>query len=500
VSLLNSDQYYNRLLRPLGEVIIGMERRGVPFDLPAATVLLEKVKEDEARVRWQLSEWCSEIDFIGPEMPPNWGSWQQLQLVLYTPLGLNLPPAMYWKKGATGWVETDDGDYIVDPDRWNPDGNTEGEYKTDDKALEWLGWKHPEHKSGLDLIRALRWVTRVRAYLEKWISLCLFHPTRKWWFLHPSFGLSNDNAKSTGTRTGRFACSNPNLMQVPQDPPEEGYTGPDAHLAGLEYPLRRLFAAPPGYKWVVVDYSQLEIVVLAHVCSRLFGSDGLVQRVAPGAVDMHSATAKYVFGEVLGDPLVQGIPVELIKQLAKSKRETVKAVRYGLNYGKGDLGFGDTLFLESGEALGRERASQVIQGLLEFDPEIAQYQRWVREFITDNRGIASLGGRWQPLPDAGANTRGLRNRAYRQALNYPMQSGGQEITVAAMIAAHQDQVLAELGAEMVLQVHDELCWLAPEENDKLVKERALFLMTNTTKLDAHLSGSGGTGYSWGEAK
>lgn len=484
----------------MGPVVMGMERHGVPFCVPDAQELLARVATDEAAVREKLDQWVADIDYIGPEMPPNWGSWQQLQYVLYTPLGLNLGPALYWKKGATGWIETDDGDYIPDPDRWNPDGEVEGEWKTDDKALEWLGWKHPEHKSGIDLIRVLRHITKTRQFLEKWLSLAWWHEDRKWWFLHPSFGLSNDNAKTTGTRTGRFSCSNPNLQQVSQDPPEGGYKDDDAHLAGYEYPLRRLFKAPPGYSWVVIDYTQLEIVLQAHIAHRLFGMTGLVDRMKPGAPDMHSMTAQYVYGTTLGDQSILALAVDEVKKKAKTKRNLIKAVRYGLGYGKGDLAFGDTLFLEDGTALGKERAGKMVQGLKEFDPEIPRYQEWVREFITQHCAIVSLMGRVQLLPDARAQKKGLRNRAWRQALNYPMQSGGQEIVLRAMIASAASEVLRKLEAVLMLQVHDELCWLVPTKNAEAAKEEAYRIMMTTTVLDAHLSGSGDIAESWGEAK
>ncbi len=473
-------EYHRRLLAPLGEVTTGMERHGVPFDVHAALDLLARVRDEEADTRRALADWVGPggVDYAGPEVPPNFGSWQQLQYLLYTPLGLDMRPSPYWKKGSTGYDH--DGREIVEG---------EGECKTDDVALKWLAGEYPDHAAGLHRIRELRWRTRVLNYLETWVAAAVRHPnpgTPAWDWLHPSFGLASDRDDRAGAKTGRFAVKNPALNQVPS--------------RGDDYGLKSLFRAPPGWAWVVVDYSQLEIVVLAHVCAALFGTTGLADRMAPGMPDMHSATARYVWGEVLGDRAVAALHVDDVKTKAKTERDLVKAVRYGLNYGKGARGFGDTLFDRDGRALGERRAQELIDALFRFDPEIPRYQDWVRSAIERDRGVPSLMGRWCPLPDAVSPKRGLRNRAWRQALNWPMQAGGQEITAAAMIAVQRDEGLRRLGYRMVLPCHDELCGLVPEDRAEEALERTRNLMITTVRLRAHLSAAGGVGDAWGTAK
>lgn len=482
--MLPQKQYHEQLLAPLGEVTVAMERHGVPFDVPAARELLKRVQADLALTTWKLTEWYAEVDAVGPEMPPNWNSAPQLQYFLYTPCGLNMPPALYWKKGATGWEEGDDGEY---QEEWEG----EGQFKTDDVALQWLAAHHKEHAEGIQLIRDWRWQKRVCTYLETWLAAALWRETPGegiggWWWLHPSFGLANDKDERAGAVTGRFAIKNPALQQVPS--------------RDDEYELRKLFRAPPGYSWVVCDYSQLEIVILAHLVAKLFGTDGLLQRLQPGKPDMHSLTVKYIMGEVLGDEFIKLLDVKDIKKKAKLKREIAKALRYGLNYGKGKYGFGNTLFLEDGSALGEERAEQMILALYEFDPEIPQYQDWMRQFIQRYEMVVSLLGRFCPLPGANATSKGDRNRAWRRALNYPMQAGGQEVTAAAMIAAYKDEVLRQLGFRLMLQVHDELCGLVRTEHAQAAMERLVFIMCNTIMLLAQLTASGGIGDSWGVAK
>ncbi len=482
-------EYHSKITAPLGEVTTAMERHGVPFDVPAALEMREVARADETRARAALGDvavrvgYQPKIDAKGhpQENPPNWGSWQQLQRFLYTPAGLNLLPSPYWKRGSTGF--TLEGEEI-----WEG----QGELKTDDVALKWLASEHPQHAEALGLIRDLRWYQRVGSYLDKWLGLTLRHHTRwdvklvKWDWLHPSFGLASDRDERAGAITGRFAVKNPALQQVPKH--------------GDNYGLRGLFKAPPGWVWVVVDYSQLEIVVLAHVCAALFDMWGLVSRVQPGAPDMHSDTAKYVFGEILGDEKLRALAISEVKAKANDERDMVKAVRYGTNYCKSPRSFGDTLFDKDGKALGIERAQLMQDALFEFDPEIPRYQTWVREFITKHREIGSLYGRRCLLPDARSSERGLRNRAWRRACNYPMQSGGQEITALAMLALHNDRDFRALGAELFLQVHDENCALVPEENAAAAKEIMLTKMTGAVKLLAPLTAAGGTGQSWSTAK
>lgn len=483
--MLPTKQYHEDLLAPLGQVTVSMERHGIPFNVPAAQALLVRVKKELAETDWSLIEWYAEVDAVGPEMPPNWGSWQQLQYFLYTPCGLDLPPALYWKKGATGWS------FAEEDGEWVEDYEGEGEFKTDDKALEWLAAHHPEHAAGLNLIRELRWKKRVVSYLETWIASALWRDdpeltTRGWWWLHPSFGLSNDNDERAGAVTGRFAVKNPALQQVPS--------------RDDEYELRKLFEAPPGYSWVVVDYGQLEVVIMAHLCARLFGTHGLVDRVAPGQPDMHSLTTKYITGEVLRDPEILLLDVTDIKKKVPKKREINKALRYGVAYCKGARSFGNTLFMEDGTALGEERAQKMLDALFAFDPEIPEFQQWVRNFIQRYEVIVSLLGRMCPLPDANSREKGLRNRAWRRACNYPMQAGGQEITAAAMIRVFKDVILAKLGFRLMLQVHDELCGLVRTENAQAAMERLTYIMLNTIMLEAYLGASGGWGPSWGTAK
>lgn len=463
-----------------------MEWTGVPIDTDRVHAVLDEMVRRGARTSEELADWAGhhydgplvvKSKTVGHTTVPNWNSPNQLVLFLHSPLGLGLEPSPYRKKGTV--------DVAVD---WE---NDDGEISTDDRALEWLAAHHPDHRDGLNLIRRWRAETRMANYCRDWLSVGVRHPDGTF-RLHPLYGVANDQDNRPGAVTGRFAVKNPPLQQVP---------------ARGEYGalLRNCFVAPPGWRLVVADYSQLEVVVLAHITYRLFGATGLRDRLDPGppdnpTPDIHTTTAKFVFGDVLRYPGAVQATLQDFTGPLKWLRNNIKWVRYGLNYGKGAVGFGSTLFTPDGAAIGRDEAQKLIDALLKFDPEIGEYQTWVRDWITRNRSIGSLMGRVLWLPEARGGTRGLRNRAWRRALNYPMQSGGQELTARAMIAVHDDPLLTSMGARLILQVHDELLLLVPEEHADAAAVRLQDLMMYTTRLDAPLLVKAHHAGSWSEAK
>jgi DNA polymerase-1 len=465
-------EYHARVTGPLTEVVCAMEREGCPVDVERLRALRSDFAARAGASERTLGDWAEKAAGWPLPDPVNWRSPRQLVLLLHSELGLHLPPSPFKKKGA---VELAD----------NPD-DEDGEVCTDDRALEWLGGQHPEYRAALNGIRDLRKWERYRNYAEDWLVKGIAHQDGTY-RLHPVFGLAHDGDDRPGAVTGRFAVKNPPLQQVPS-------RGEGGKL------LRGAFVAPPGRRLIVADYAQLEVVILAHLCSRLFGTTGLRDRLTPGAPDVHSATAAYVFGEVLRYPQCRGAVLQDYKGALKWLRDLIKAIRYGLNYGKGPVGFGTTLFDAEGNPLGEKRAQQMIDALLDFDPEIRRYQGFIRQFIEAHRYIPSLLGRVLPLPGATAQRQGERNRAWRRALNYPMQAGGQEVTALAMIAAFRDPELRALGFRLSLQVHDELVGHAPEAHADRATARLAEIMCDALPLDAPLQVSAHHAERWSEAK
>lgn len=489
-------EYHNNLLAPVGIVTNAMERTGVPVDPDKLRAIDADMQAKAAELRTELGQWCGRPDI-------NWNSWQQLAHWLHDEPGdggLGLTPSPYCKKGEV------------------PDDKI----ATDDRALEWLAGHNPDQRHGIQTLRSLRTHERMARYARSWLAVGIPHNdgTLR---LHPSFGLASDRDNRPGAKTGRFGVKNPALNQVPTRTDAAGELGVPKDPAFI----RRAFVAPPGKKLVVVDYSQLEIVELAHCIAKLFGPDDpLVAKVAVGQ-DIHGPLARMAFGELAVGGLEQrlaGRPSEaeaqhLLKQLEEARavaaadpkdfkkaphlkvlRELGKAGIYGNNYGKGKKGFATSVFLPDGSPLGDDRAALLVDGLKGLYPGIPRFQDYIREFIEKHGYITSLFHRWMPLPNARARERGLRNRAWRQALNYPMQAGGQEIMALALIAIHNHPRLRELGLELVLVVHDEIIGMVDERRAEEALGIVEHIMVEVVALLVPLKAEGAIGDNWKDSK
>jgi len=475
---MNLTDYSDRLNR-LSGVVFKMEDHGVPIDVDVCHDILDKASHDAAESQLWLEAYAGaytgRLPMLGKDVSKrakewNWNYSPWLQELLHgkRPRGLGLPKSPY---GMHGQVKP-------------------GETTVDGRALEWLAATNPEHREFLNRVRAWRRQAMVVQRVTSWLELALRYPDGSV-RLHPSFGMANDADDRAGAKTGRFGVKNPPLQQVPHNKLKDPYR------------VRRAFIAPPGKVLVVADYSQLEVVILAHLLAVLFGDESLAKRLEPGMPDLHSATAQYVFGTVLGNKEISAAEVGMIKDSPTlgTLRDLIKAVRYGLNYRKGAWGFGSTLFeLDSagnisGPPLGEERSQQLIDALYGFDPGLPAFHHWVDQYVYDNIVMPSLLGRWFPFPWIRSLEQWQARRAGRQAANWPMQAGGQEITAAAMIK------LDAAGFDMGLQVHDELHFYIDEDDDldtakKLIRE----IGETAVPLRAPLAFKPGHGANWEIAK
>lgn len=297
---------------------------------------------------------------------------------------------------------------------------------------------------------------------------------------------------------------------------------------------------------LVADYSSLEIGIQGDFCLRLFGDGQLVQAYSdqnrcgkkkctrPGCdgpsggkgcnIDMHSNNARAVFGtwlkwvipasvKVDGKPIlckyagetVDAIPVAEFKShpFGAVCRDLIKAIWYGLAYGKGAYGF-STLIGADGRPIGESTAQMMIDALLDAVPGMRRWFQWVEAFVREWHGIYSLGGRWCDLSLEMAGDEWNHRRAFRRAYNFPMQATGAEIIGDAMVRLMRDAEFRELGFRICLQVHDELVARGPEQNLARAAEILVFHMThataNGTPLMFPVQVSWGSGANYYEAK
>jgi DNA polymerase I len=454
---LGHREYHATILAPLDDVVQQLERDGVCVSRPALLDIEKRANAACVEHLEALGHWAS------PDL--NWNSAKQVQAFLHDEIGL--PRSPYNKKGA------------VD----------EGKTSTDDRALEWIidhcQGELAVHRPNVQLIRELRRAKRIARYAREWHDASIERDGGAYATLHPSYGLASDDDDRPGARTGRFAVKNPPLNQVPSDPAKD------------RFGLRTAFIAPPGYVVGACDASQLEVVLLADKATRLFGTRILTDKLIAGA-DMHIATAKYVFGEVLGDEVCRDTPEDEYKKNKYTAhwRNESKKVRYGSHYRKSGRGFGTSLFDQNGDALGEEKGVKIVEAFYDFEPEL----RMLHDFgtwWTRNKGYASSAlGRWTYLDGWDAKGKGLFNKACRKEANWYMQATGQEVLALALIACRQDAELAKMGFRLMLPVHDEIVFIVLEQYGAEATERVKTHIKTALELLAPLGASGGFGPNW----
>ncbi|MBB2972105.1 DNA polymerase I [Mesorhizobium sp. RMAD-H1] len=234
------------------------------------------------------------------------------------------------------------------------------------------------------------------------------------------------------TSTGRLSSSDPNLQNIPIRTAE-----------GRK--IRTAFIAGPGNKLISADYSQIELRVLAHVAD----IPQLKQAFADG-MDIHAMTASEMFN----------VPV---KDMPSEVRRRAKAINFGIIYGISAFGLANQL------SIPREEAGQYIRTYFERFPGIRDYMDATKAFAREHGYVETIFGRRAHYPEIRSSNPQMRAFNERAAINAPIQGSAADIIRRAMI--RMDDALAEAGlsARMLLQVHDELVFEAPDEEvDKTI--------------------------------
>lgn len=403
---------FEELELPLISVLASIERHGVLID---ALMLDKQTLELEKR----LAGLEQEI-FVISEEEFNLNSPKQLQEILFSKL--KLPMLQKTPKGQPS---------------------------TADAVLQELALEYVFPKLIIEYRSLSKLITTYTRKLPE-----LIHPKTK--RLHTSYN-------QTGAATGRLSSSDPNLQNIPVRT-EEGRR------------IRQAFIAPPGYKIMSADYSQIELRIMAHI-----SDDPNLLSAFHQNLDIHKATAAEVLGLSLED-------------VSYEERRRAKAINFGLIYGMSAFGLAKQLGIE------RQAAQNYIDLYFTRYPNVKAYMENTRALAHSRGYVETLHGRRLYLSDINSSQIPRQKAAERAAINAPLQGSAADIIKRAMITLDLWlQTHPEIDAKMVMQVHDELVFEVADKDVETFKEIINEHMMNAGSLKVPLLVEIGVGDNWDAA-
>ncbi|EKO3840391.1 DNA polymerase I [Vibrio harveyi] len=281
--------------------------------------------------------------------------------------------------------------------------------------------------------------------------------------INPSTGRVHTSYHQAVTATGRLSSTDPNLQNIPIRN-EEGRR------------IRQAFVAPTGYKILAVDYSQIELRIMAH----LSGDKALLDAFRDGK-DIHAATAAEIMGVSIED-------------VSSEQRRRAKAVNFGLIYGMSAFGLAKQLGIPRGEA------QAYMDKYFERYPGVMQYMEDTRSAASEQGFVETIFGRRLHLPEIQSRNGMRRKAAERAAINAPMQGTAADIIKKAMLLV--DQWIQEEGngrVKLLMQVHDELVFEVEESSLSEIESKVQNLMESAAELKVPLVAEAGHGDNWDQA-
>ncbi|MEO0943567.1 MAG: DNA polymerase I [Pseudomonadota bacterium] len=408
---------YETLERPLVPVLADMEMAGVKVDRDTLSRMSNAFSQKMAQLEDEIQE------LAGTKF--NIGSPKQLGEVMFDQMTLTLPDGKLPKKGKNG------------------------AYSTGADILEDLATIHDMPRRVLDWRQLSKLKSTYTDSLQDHIN--------------PDTGRVHTSYSIAGANTGRLASTDPNLQNIPIRT-EDGRR------------IREAFVATPGHTLVSLDYSQIELRILAHIA----GIDALKDAFRDGQ-DIHATTASEMFS----------VPLD---EMTPEVRRQAKAINFGVIYGISGFGLARNLRIPRKEAQG------FIDRYFERFPGIRTYMDDTVAFAKENMFVETLFGRRINTPEI--NNRGPHaGFAKRAAINAPIQGTAADIIRRAMI--RMPDAIAGMPAKMLLQVHDELLF---EVEDSAVDDligTAKAVMEGAAKpaveIAVPLTVDAGQGQNWAEA-
>ena len=403
---------YESLERPMVHVLADMEKTGIKVDRDTLSRMSNTFAQKMAGLEAEIHQMAGETF--------NVGSPKQLGEIMFDKLGYE-----GGKKGKTG------------------------AYATGADILEDLATVHDLPKRVLDWRQLSKLKSTYTDALQDHIN--------------PETGRVHTSYSIAGANTGRLASTDPNLQNIPVRT-EDGRR------------IREAFVAEEGKRLVSLDYSQIELRILAHVA----GIDSLKQAFRDG-VDIHALTASEMFD----------VPLE---EMTSDIRRQAKAINFGVIYGISGFGLARNLRIPRAEAQG------FIDRYFERFPGIREYMDDTIKFAKENSRVETLFGRVIHTPEI--NAKGpAAGFAKRAAINAPIQGAAADIIRRAMI--RMPEAIKDLPAKMLLQVHDELLFEVSEEAIDPLINAARTVMERAAepvvKIDVPLVVDAGQGGNWAEA-
>ena len=393
---------------PFIRTLLAMEKEGIAVDTDFLENFLVEVKETLTHLTQSI------YALAGSEF--NINSTKQLGVVLFETLGLPVG-----KKTKTG-------------------------YSTDEKVLNSLKEKH-------EIIPKLLEYREVYKLFSTYIE--------------PLLKLSHADAKSrihtsfvqTGTATGRLSSKNPNLQNIPA-------------RTELGLKIREAFVAGEGKKLIGIDYSQIELRLLAH-----FSKDSVLVDAFQEGKDIHLQTATVLFGE----------------EDAAAKRNIAKTVNFGLLYGMGQKKLSDTLGITTKEA------KEIIEKYFASFPTVKQYFRKIVDSSKEFGYVETLLKRRRYFDYENATP--MYKAAYeRESVNSVFQGSASDLIKLSMNTIHKVIQDEKLDAKMLLQIHDELIFEVNAADAEVLGEKFRNIMESVMELHIPLKASLNIGSHWGELK
>jgi DNA polymerase I len=399
---------YAELEMPLVPVLAQIEQNGVKVDV---RLLREISAELAQRMDERQAQAYAEA---GREF--NLGSPRQLGEILYGELGLPV-------RGKT----------------------PKGEPSTAEDVLEELAAEHPLPRLILDW----RGLSKLRSTYTEQLPQAV----------NPRTGRIHTSYHQAVAATGRLSSSDPNLQNIPV-----------RNAEGRR--IRQAFIAEPGQLLLAIDYSQIELRLMAH-----FSADPKLVDAFRNGQDIHQATAAEVFGLALD-------------AVGPDQRRAAKAINFGLIYGMSAFGLAKQL------GIGRAEAGDYIERFFSRYPGVKRFMDQTRETARERGYVETLYGRRLYLPNLRSRNAALRQYAERTAINAPLQGTAADLIKHAMIEV--DRFLREKHADirMIMQVHDELVFEGPAGPLRALAPELARRMCGVMALDVPLVADYGVAENW----